>query len=72
METTKMMKEGEECDLLERLAKVKEFGLAEEEMKELLKPEKYIGRCSEQVEEYVKKIKPLIKDINRSMAEINL
>lgn len=72
MEATAKMKNGEECDLLSRLAAEAEFGLNEEEMKELLTPSLYIGRCPEQVEQLVEKIRPLIADISRETAEINL
>ena len=58
MEATAKMKNGEECDLLSRLAQEKEFGLTETEMNELLTPSLYIGRCSEQVEAFIDKIKP--------------
>ncbi len=47
------MKEGEPCDLLSRLAAQPEFGMTEEELAELLRPEDYIGRCPEQVDAYV-------------------
>ena len=66
------MKNGEECDLLVRLVEEKEFGLTEIEMKELLTPSLYIGRCPEQVEAFIKKIKPLITDVSRETTEINL
>ena len=66
------MKNGEECDLLSRLVQEKEFGLTETEMNELLTPSLYIGRCSEQVEAFIDKIKPLIADVPRETAEINL
>ena len=72
MEATAKMKNGEECDLLSRLAQEKEFGLTETEMNELLTPSLYIGRCSEQVEAFIDKIKPLIADVPREIAEINL
>ena len=72
MEATAKMKNGEECDLLSRLAQEKEFGLTETEMNELLTPSLYIGRCSEQVEAFIDKIKPLIADVPRETAEINL
>ena len=72
MEATSRMKNGEECDLLSRLALEKEFGLTEDEMNELLKPELYIGRCPEQVTALVNKIKPLIQDADGKSAEINL
>ena len=72
MEATARMKEGKECDLLSRLAKEKEFGLSETQLKELLKPELYIGRCVEQVEKYIQKIKPVLSGLERDKVEINL
>lgn len=72
MEATAKMKNGEECDLLSRLAANKEFGLTEKEMQELLAPSLYIGRCAEQVESYVAKVRPLLFGINRDAADINL
>lgn len=72
MKATEKMKNGEECDLLSRLAQEKEFGLSETEMNELLAPCMYIGRCPEQVDAFIEKIKPLISDIPRETAEINL
>ena len=49
-----------------------EFGLTEEEMKELLSPSLYIGRCSEQVEAFLEKVRPLIEDISTQSAEIQI
>ena len=72
MEATAKMKDGEECDLLARLAKEKKFGLTEAEMKKLLDPTLYIGRCSEQVTAFVEKIKPLLANADGKSAEINL
>lgn len=72
MEATAKMKNGEECDLLSRLAAKKEFGLTEEEMQELLTPSLYIGRCEQQVEAFLAKVKPLIDDVCTDSAEINL
>ena len=72
MEATAKMKNGEECDLLARLAAENEFGLTEGEMIELLNPSLYIGRCPEQVTAFVKKIKPLIVGADGKSAEINL
>ena len=72
MEATKRMKEGLDCDLLARLKEEKEFGLTGSEMDELLNPALYIGRCPEQVEEYVKKISPMLADADDTKAEINL
>lgn len=72
MEATARMKNGESCDLLARLAAQKDFGLTEAEMKELLKPELYTGRCAEQVESLLAKTEPLIRDVAVETAEINL
>ena len=72
MEATAKMKNGEECDLLSRLAAQKEFGLSEAEMQELLTPSLYIGRCEQQVEDFLAKVKPLVAGIDTDSAEINL
>ena len=72
MEATARMKNGEECDQLSRLAKESAFGLTEEEMNELLTPSAYIGRCAQQVDALVKKVQPLIAEIDRESAQINL
>ena len=72
MEATKRMKEGYDCDLLSRLKEEKEFGLTGEEMDELLKPEKYVGRCAEQVSAYVASVRPMLEGADGSAAEINL
>ena len=72
MEATEKMKDGEECDLSERIAAEKKFGLTEAEVKKLLDPALYIGRCSEQVSAFVEKIKPLLANADGKSAEINL
>ena len=72
MEATARLKNGESCDLRARLAAQKDFGLTEAEMKELLKPELYTGRCAEQVESLLAKTEPLIRDVAIETAEINL
>ncbi len=71
-EATARMKEGEDCDLLARLAARKEFGLSEEEMEGLLSPENYIGRCPEQVDAFLQKIRPLLQDVSKDAVEIEL
>ena len=72
MEATAKMKNGEDCDLLERLSKAPEFGMTLEEMQTLLNPGDYIGRCREQVESYLAEVKPTLSGIARDTAEINL
>ena len=72
MQATAEMKHGGSCDLLKYLSANPVFNMSEEEMREVLKPELYIGRCPQQVEEYVAKIRPLLKDIDKEEPEINL
>ncbi len=72
MEATAKMKNGEECDLLSRLADEKEFGLSEEEMHSLLSPKLYVGRCPEQTEAFIRKIRPLLSGISRETVEIDV
>ncbi len=66
------MKEGKDCDLLSRLAKEEKFGLSEAEMKELLKPELYIGRCEEQVSLYLEKLQPVLSAAEKQDVTIDL
>ncbi len=72
MEATARMKNGEDCDLLARLAKEKEFTLTEAEMNDLLTPSAYIGRCPEQVEAFLREVAPVVSGTSRETAEINL
>ncbi len=72
MEAIARMKNGEECDLLCRLAGEKAFGLTEMEMQELLNPLFYIGRCPEQVESFVKKVSPLLCNVSKESPQIDL
>ncbi len=72
MEASAKMKNGEECDLLDRLAAEKEFGLTESEIQELLDPSLYVGRCPEQTQAFVDKIRPLLADVTAKAAEIEL
>lgn len=67
---------GEENNLLDLIAKDPMFNLSKEELKESMKPEKYIGRSSVQVEDFIKRIiKPILdenKDILGLKADINV
>ena len=72
MEATARMKNGESCNLLELLSARKEFGMTPEEIEALLDPRLYVGRCPEQVDRFLKEIEPLIGDVKRETAEINL
>ena len=72
MEATAEMKEGRPCDLLARLAAEEQFGLSREEMEKVLDPKLYIGRCPEQVTDFVEKVRPLLAGAPDKTAEINL
>ena len=72
MEATAKMKAGEDCDLLERLAAEPQFALTEDEIHEIMRPELYIGRCAEQVDRYLAKIRPLIDGINIESSDIEI
>ncbi len=59
--------EGKPNDLLERILSDSAFGLTQEELGEILRPELYTGRSADQVSEFLEEtIRPLI-DANRSL-----
>ena len=70
MDATAKMKNGESWDLLAELAKHPEFGMTKAEMEAVLEPVKYIGRCPEQVTAFLTTVKPLLKDAEKTEAEI--
>ena len=72
MDATARMKAGEPWDLLADLAKHPEFGMSKEEMEAVLDPALYTGRCAEQVTAFLAQVKPLIADVDRTEAQINL
>ena len=72
MEATARMKEGLDCNLPQLLAADPAFQLTEEEIWAALRPESYIGRCAEQVMEYLKRLEPLLAGVETGKAEINV
>ena len=72
MEASARMKQGEPCDLLDRLATHPEFSFSGEDMQNLLDPAQYIGRCSEQVEAFLKTLAPLLEDVSVGDAKIEV
>ncbi|MBR2669233.1 MAG: adenylosuccinate lyase [Solobacterium sp.] len=72
MEATARMKNGETCDLLERLAAEPSFGLGMQEMNDILDPQLYIGRSCEQTEQFLQKVHPLLEGITAAKTEIDL
>lgn len=72
MEATAKIKEGENCNLLELLSLDPVFSLNDQELKEILNPQQYIGRCPEQVEKFLKKILPMLSNSAGLSENINL
>ena len=56
MDATQRMKEGLSANLLESLGNDPDFILSGEEIASVLNPADYIGRCPEQVEQYLAKL----------------
>ena len=59
MAATARMKEGLPCDLLDRLADDPVFGLSRAELEQLMTPQRYIGRCPQQVRRFLDACAPL-------------
>lgn len=68
--------EGDENDLLERIAADEAFGVTLEELEKILKPENYTGRAKEQTEDFLNEcIKPVLEkyaDVESDKPEINV
>lgn len=64
MEAGKNVKQnGMENNLLELIAEDESFGLSLEDLEKTMNPENYIGRCKEQVEEFLlEEIQPILKE----------
>ena len=72
MEATAKMKDGGDCDLLERLAAEDRFGLSADDMERVLDPGLYTGRCPQQVDALLSEVRPLIADADRKTEEISV
>lgn len=72
MEAVERMKNGEDCDLLQRLADERAFGLERDELERLLDARAYTGRCARQVEDFVESLRPLLAGVERESAKIEL
>ena len=72
MEATARMKEGGPCDLPERLAASREFGLSKEEIEALLEPSRYTGRSAVQVTRYLRELRPVLSGAGQADAEISV
>ena len=72
MDAVAKKKNGEPYDLLKDLASHPEFKMTEEEIRAVLDPAQFIGRCPEQVEKYLEKIKPYTLGAGVEAEEINV
>ena len=77
MEAGKAVKEeGKDNDLLQRIAADDAFGLSLDELKEAMKPERYVGRSARQVEVFLRDvIRPILDENKDSLglkSEINV
>lgn len=77
MEAGRNVKElGKENNLLELIAADEEFPMGIDELKEAMKPEKYIGRSVSQVKEFIEEVVQPVLDANKDIlgmkAEINV
>ena len=72
MAATARMKDGEPCDLLDRLAGDPAFGMTRPELDRLMDPARYIGRCPQQVRALLDRIAPLLKDARSADGGVSL
>jgi adenylosuccinate lyase len=72
MAATAKMKQGEPCDLMERLTREPAFNMSPEEIAAVLDPKLYIGRCPEQVDAFLAQARPAFAGASEENVEINL
>ncbi len=72
MEATARMKEGLNCDLLDRLALDPAFPLDREEITAVLDPAAFIGICPEQVEEFVAEARARISGCAAETGDVSI
>lgn len=72
MAATARMKEGERCDLLDRLAVDPAFGMTRAELDAVMDPALYTGRCAQQVERFLSECAPLLAGAQSADGAISL
>ena len=72
MAATACMKEGLPCDLLDRLADDPVFGLTRTELEQLMAPQRYIGRCPQQVRQFLAACAPLLHQAQTTDGDIQI
>ncbi len=72
MKATAQMKNGEKMNLIAMLAAEPAFGLTEEEIRAELQPERYTGRCAQQVAAFTQKVRSLTGETTVEAEELNV
>jgi len=74
MEAARKVKaEGQENDLLERIASDSSFGIDLNELKKVLDPKNYVGRAPQQVEEFIEEyVRPLLEANKTDSIEVDI
>lgn len=74
MEAAKQVKEyGELNDLVKRIAEDESFGLTEEEILEILLPEKLCGRAENQVTDFINiEVKPILEKYKKLLENVDV
>lgn len=72
MEATAALKDGREGGLLRKLSEEPSLGLSYEALEALMDPRQYTGRCAEQVETYVERLKPIIEGAAQGHEELDI
>ena len=72
MAATARIKEGERCDLLDRLAADPAFGMTRAELDAVMDPALYTGRCAQQVERFLSECASLLAGAQSADGAISL
>ena len=72
MAATAKMKEGESCDLLDRLAADPAFSMTRAELDAVMEPSLYTGRCAEQVAQFLDECAPILTHARTADGKIEI
>ncbi len=72
MKATAQMKNGEKMDLIAMLAAEPAFGLTEEDIRAELQPERYTGRCAQQVAAFTRRVRALTGEATVEAEDLNV
>lgn len=69
---TARMKNGEKPELMQLLADENAHGLTIDELSSFLDPSRFIGRCPAQVDAFLKKVRPLVADADKTIQKVEI